>query len=98
MCDLALAPRLSVATESAGTVLTPSQMSEIADHVMEIPEMKDFPAVFPEKGVPHCLSGDCQLIEDEEHLRGFSATFSLLPYLMRRCILVSTVGRQPPTP
>ena len=32
--DLALAPRLSVATESTGTVLTPSQMSEIAGHDM----------------------------------------------------------------
>ena len=32
--DLALAPRLSVATESTGTVLTPSQMSEIAGHVL----------------------------------------------------------------
>ena len=30
--DLALAPRLSVATESTGTVLPPSQMSEIAGH------------------------------------------------------------------
>ena len=30
--NLALAPRLSVATESTGTVLTPSQMSEIAGH------------------------------------------------------------------
>ena len=32
--DLALAPRLSVATESTGTVLTPSQMSEIAGNVL----------------------------------------------------------------
>ena len=30
--DLALAPRLFLATESTGTVLTPSQMSEIAGH------------------------------------------------------------------
>ena len=30
--DLALAPRLSVATESTGTFLTPSQMSETAGH------------------------------------------------------------------
>ena len=39
--------------------------------------MKDFPAVFPKRGVPppHCLSGYCQLIEDEEHLRGFSPIF-----------------------
>ena len=34
--DLALAPRLSVATESTGTVLTPSQMSEIAGHGIQI--------------------------------------------------------------
>ena len=60
--------------------------------------MEDFPAVFPERGVPHFLSGHCQLIEDEEHLRGFSPIFSLLPYLRRRCILASTVGRQPLTP
>ena len=31
--DLALAPRLFLATENTGTVLTPSQMSEIAGHV-----------------------------------------------------------------
>ena len=34
--DLALAPRLSLATESTGTVLTPSQMSEIAGHVLAL--------------------------------------------------------------
>ena len=33
--DLALAPRLFLATESTGTVLTPSQMSEIAGHGLQ---------------------------------------------------------------